>query len=183
MASSTVVDAVHRLVDPVAPGASRETRLALLTNLTSWLAELKRMNRDAYDAQAQRHMDVAEARQTMDDAARTLEVHRFEASALCEQIEACRDLALVYEQLPVAAESMDEALDTQAKHTLMLERLQSDLDERRRMEQEEKALREQLAQLETQRSASHQTLTQLERDMYTLWKSLQRHTSTPTAAP
>ncbi|WFD26202.1 hypothetical protein MNAN1_001179 [Malassezia nana] len=148
---------------PVPGDASQADVLSVAAPL---LADLKRINRDAYAYVAEGRGQVASARERADECALSLAALQYEASKLRECIEACGDVEPVYEQVLSAAHGAET--DAPREPAAMRDHLQATLDGCRRWEQEVRALEAEVAELQKQSHASHRSLVRMEKDVFSL---------------
>lgn len=127
------------------------------------LADLKRMNRDAYAHVAERRAHVASARERADEQALALAAWQYEARQLRERIEACGDLDPVYEQVLHRTPDVTTTEPSQVRA-----QLQATLEACRRWEQDMRALEAEASELQKQSHASHRSLVRMEKDLSTL---------------
>ncbi|WFD18822.1 hypothetical protein MCAP1_001033 [Malassezia caprae] len=133
------------------------------------LADLKRINREAYAHVAERRALVASARERADTQALALAGWQYEARELHERIDACRDLEPVYEQVLARARAPAPTEPTEV-HA----QLQASLEACRRWEQDVRALESEASELQKQSYASHRSLVRMEKDLATLQESVHK---------
>ena len=139
------------------PPSDAAARLGMLSSAVPVMAELKAANRGAYAALAERRGDVRAAQRRVDDAAIALEELVYERKQLEAQIAACAHLDTVYEQVPLRPQE-ESGVEGDDPHHVMLARLQDELEARRKLEQQAKALEDEAQTYQREQRASMRTL-------------------------
>ncbi|WFD38848.1 uncharacterized protein MJAP1_001812 [Malassezia japonica] len=150
-----LVDALTALSEQ--PPSDAAARLGMLSSAVPVMAELKAANRGAYAALAERRGDVRAAQRRVDDAAIALEELVYERKQLEAQIAACAHLDTVYEQVPLRPQE-ESGVEGDDPHHVMLARLQDELEARRKLEQQAKALEDEAQTYQREQRASMRTL-------------------------
>ncbi|WFC94880.1 hypothetical protein MBRA1_001518 [Malassezia brasiliensis] len=142
-------------------------RYEVLMQSTQALAQLKAANRAAYATQAAARAQVRAARDEVDAAARELQHLVYERTQLEAQIAACDALDTVYEEVPLRpmdaflAQAPEDSRTPEVcedAHMLLVHRLQFELEERRRLEQQAKALETELSTRQREQNAAVRAL-------------------------
>ncbi|SHO76941.1 Uncharacterized protein MSYG_1280 [Malassezia sympodialis ATCC 42132] len=154
------------------PQAAWHAETDVLGSAAPLLADLKRINRDAYAHAAERRAQVASARERADERARTLAGWQYEARELRDRIDACGDLDPVYER--VLDRTRTPGTEPPTEPAQVRAQLQAALDACRRWEQDVRALEAEAAELQKQSHASHRSLVRMEKDLSTLLQSVHK---------
>lgn len=158
-------------------------RARLLSEFTPLLAELKTLTRDAYATLGERRAPVDEVRKELDTASVTLQNLVYEREQLRSRIHTCNELETVYQDVPLRPldefqRDAPEAYRSEAvlgdEHQLMVHRLQYELDERRRLEQELKARESEVAALQKTSTEAKRALGGLEKEVRQLMRAAER---------
>ena len=153
---------------------------ALLVNSAPLLAELKRVNRDAYARLGEQRAAVAAERTVLASAATERACLAYESEQLRARIDAVNTLDTVYEQVPLCDKAEFQAAtgaDETDEHTLLVRRLHHELDVRRKLEQRAKALQADAKAAADRHGAARDTLASLERSIGTLCTSTEKTTN------
>lgn len=155
----------------------------LLSEFTPLLAELKGLTRDAYSTLAERRAPVDEVREELDTASVSLQNLVYEREQLRSRIHTCNELETVYQDVPLRPldefqRDAPEAYRSEAvfgdEHQLMVHRLQYELDERRRLEQELKAREGEVTALQKTSTEAKRALSGLEKEVRQLVRTAER---------
>lgn len=105
------------------------SRAKTIAEVGPLLAELKASNRALWASVGEAKGGVGELRAQVDEALLDLQNAEYEAAMLRDEIRRCEQFQSIYQDVEVADLPREEGTDA---HTHMLQRLQFELDERKR---------------------------------------------------
>ncbi|WFD35017.1 hypothetical protein MCUN1_001863 [Malassezia cuniculi] len=164
---SVLPDVITALAEHAESFAPDNGATSFLTHTAPLLAELKRCNRDAYIHLGEQRAAVAAERGALADAAAELNNLEYEKEQLQERIAAVNTLDTVYERVELCdlAEFREAVpdMETDDAHQFFSNRLQHELDVRRRLEQRHMALKNEAKAAADKNKAARDALVKLER--------------------